>query len=258
MVQKRLLIMVISLALAILPMMAQTDEAKEINRIKLSKDFLYAETTMKDEAEALSGARAILEMTVADWMASQKKGENADAYIVQAKQHFTPINTMRGQYHRVFLYVKKSDIVPVGVGGGTMVVQPKTANTSAEADSQQFSEFPVVSQSNPDVAVVTSIDELKSAITLTPEEKQLAAIMRFEEVEGLVTALEEAGHVTAYGKKKTMPAEGVCHMLVYNRDGGIVAVLRREANGQLMNLRSLQEDNVQNYPDCGAIWLQLK
>lgn len=258
MIRKRLLFTISLLAFAALPLMAQSDEAKEINRIKLSKDYLYAEATMKDEAEAVSGAQAILEMTVADWMATQKKGESADAYIVQAKQHFTPIKTMRGQYHRAFLYVKKSDIIPVGVGEGTMVFQAKTAEKPAEAAPQQPAEVPVVSQANPEVAVVTSVEELKSAITLTPEEKQLAAIMKFDEVEARVTALEEAGHVTAYGKKKTMPAEGVCHMLVYNRAGGIVAVLRREANGQLMNLRSLQEDNVQNYPDCGAIWLQLK
>jgi len=238
------------LALAAIPMTGQTDKTEEINRIKLDSDYLYAETTMQNEAEALSGAQALLEMTVIDWMSGQGQGEDAEAYIVQAKQHFTPIKTMRGQYHRAFLYVKKSDIVPIASKKNAMIIDAKDvkAATPQEADIQP--------QATEEVPAVVA--EESNSATLTPEEQQLAAITQFSDVEGHITALENAGRVTGYGKKKTMPTEGVCHLLVYNREGSIVAVLRREADGGLLNLRTLTDDNVKNYPDCGAIWLQFK
>ena len=238
-------------SLVAMPMMAQSDEAKEINRIKLSKDYLYAEATMLNEAEALSGAQAILEMTVADWMSNQNKDGDVNAYIINAKQHFTPIKTMRGQYHRAFLYVKKSDIISVTLDSGTMVIAAKNTETATPQDGDAQ---PVTSE----IPTISSVEELKTAITLTPEEQQLATITKFSEVEGYITNLEQAGRVSGYGKKKTMPAEGVCHLLVYNREGSIVAALRREADGKLMNLKTHAEDNVKNYPDCGAIWLQFK
>jgi len=215
------IIIVWLLIMATIPMLAQADKADEINTIKLDSTYLYAEATMLNEAEALSGAQAILEMTVTDWISSQGRSGEADAYIVQAQQHFTSIKTMRGQYHRVFLYVRKSDIIPVGPGKTAMIIERPT-------------------------------------ITLTPEEKKLAAITKFSEVEGHITTLENAGRLTGYGKKKTMPVEGTCHLLVYNREGNIVAVLRREANQMLLNLKTLAEDSFKNYPDCGAIWLQFK
>ncbi|MBR1682267.1 MAG: hypothetical protein IJ767_01730 [Bacteroidaceae bacterium] len=230
--------------------MAQTpaDAAKEINRIKLSKDYLYAETTMRDEAEALSGAQAILEMTISDWMASQKKGSNADAFIIQAKQHFTPIKTKRGEYHRAFVYVKKNDIIPVGVGSGTMVIENR--NSQAVADE--------VTDNANEGTEVSSVEVLKAAVTLTSQEKELAAIRLFSEVEGKVKALQDADLLESYGKYKTLPQAGRCYLLVYDRQGNIAANLRREADGTLLNLNTMQDDNIENYKGCGAIWLQLK
>ena len=242
-----LIALLLSLMPASLMAQAPADAAKEINRIKLSKDYLYAEATMRDEAEAVSGAQAILEMTISDWMASQKKGSNADAFIIQAKQHFTPIRTKRGEYCRAFVYVKKSDIIPVGVGSGTMVIENRTSQAVADE----------VADHADGGTEVSSVEALKAAVTLTPEEKELAALKQFSEVEGKVQALQGAGKLSDYGKYKTMPQEGKCYLLVYDRQGNIVAVLRREAEGTQLNLGTMQDDNVKNYKDCGAIWLQL-
>ena len=257
MLKKRLLFTICFIAFAVMPMMAQTDKAKEINRIKLSSDYLYAEATMKDEAEALSGAQAILEMTVADWMAGQTQAEKVESYVIQAKQHFTPIITKRGQYCRAFLYVKKDEIMTIDRSAKVVPTEP--VERPAEEPSQQpTTETLVVTQTDPEVAVVTDVEEQPAIKSLTPEEQRLAAIMKFSDVEGCVTALDAAGKLAGYGEKKTTPAEGVLHMLVFNRAGEIPAVLRREEDGQLLHLRTLSTDNVKNYPDCGAIWLQFK
>jgi len=245
------------LALPVLSLMAQEDKSEIINRIKLDSNYLYAENTMADEAEAFSGAQALLEMMVIDWINCQAKTIDTEAFIKQAKQHFIFVKAKRGQYHRAFLYVKKSDLISIDSGNSATIVGGKSADAltrQAFGKQNTVKESVNVSSEKP----VKVAEERKTTIDLTTEEKQLATITQFNEVEERITALEEAGKLTGYGKKKTMPVEGVCHLLVYNRQGSIVAVLRRENNGKLINLRALSEDNVKNYPDCGAIWLKFK
>lgn len=229
-----------------------TELAKEINRIKQSKNYLYAEVTMANEEEALAGAQDILEMRVNEWMATQKKGEDATAFIVQAKQHFTPIKTMRGQYHRAFVYVKKSDIVPISADGSTFIVEAAQSLTAPNSASQASAEELV------QVVSVETIEPVQQAIVLTPEEQTLASIKQFSEIEGQVKALQDAGKLRAYGKYKDLPEGEGCYLLIYNTEGNVVAALRKEADGNQLNLGTLQEDDIQSYKGCGAIWLQLK
>ena len=219
--------------------MAQTSEeaTKEINRIKLSTDYLYAETTMADEAEALEGAYAILEMQVRDWLAIQGKSNDANTHIMQAKEHFSTINTMRRTYHRVFVYVQKKDIISLNVGDNTLVVR-----TDEQAPE------PVTELSQSDVEVVV----------LTPEEEEISKIQQFEDVEPYVKKLQNAGKLQAYGKYKNMPKSTACHLLVYDKQGNIVATMRRVESGEMLNLKTCDEDDIKNYKGCGAIWLQLK
>lgn len=213
------------------------DAAREINEIKLSDDYLYAELTMADEQEALEGARSILEMEVKDWLSAQGKEEEANTHIMQAKQHFSTINTMRRTYHRVFIYVQKEDIISLKMDDNTMVIH---------------TDEPV---SEP--AVVLSESDVEATV-YTPEEEQLVQIRLFSEVEPHIKKLQNSGKLEAYGKYKDMPTSAACILLVYDKNGDIVATLRRTAEGEFLNLKTTREDDIKNYKGCGAIWLQLK
>lgn len=46
------------------------DPQNDINAIKRDTSYIYAETTMKDAVEAQSGARALLELKLYDWLRS--------------------------------------------------------------------------------------------------------------------------------------------------------------------------------------------
>ena len=54
-----------------------------------------------------------------------------------------------------------------------------------------------------------------------------------------------------------MPANQDCYVFVYDKAGSVVAVLRKE-NGTQLNLKTLGEDDIKKYKNCGAIWLQIK
>lgn len=223
------------------------DVAKSINKVKRDTMYIYAEATMKDLSEAYNGARAILEMKVGDWVRNQYPNEGIEVCIVKAKEHFVQLETRRGDFYRAFVYVRKTDIMPVAdksevtVFEVAPVVQP---NQIEAAPAIIVEEEPIEVEESP-------------VLELTSEEKQMRQIRSFYEVEPYIKGLESKGKVNKYGKYATMPEDENCHLFVYDKQGNISALLRKVGTTQY-NLNTLKEDNVKNYKNCGAIWFQLK
>ncbi len=218
-----------------------TDPAKSIGSIKRDSHYLYAEATMKSMDEAYSGAKAILEAMVSDWLHEQYPNENIDLCLVKAKDRCLLIQTRRGDYYRAFVYVKKSEIIPIADRSEISVFQvtPK---------EEAFTNVPSLS---------TAIASPTAVITLTAEERRMNSIQKFEEIEPYVKGLQQSGKVTDYGKYASLPDKGNCHLFIYDREGNVLAVLRKEGD-VLTNLGTLKEDIIKNYKNCGAIWFRLK
>lgn len=229
--------------------MAQTaaDVTKNINKVKRDTMYIYAEATMKDLSEAYNGARAILEMKVGDWVREQHPTEGIEVCIVKAKEHFIQLETRRGDFYRAFVYVRKSDIMPV----------------ADKSEVTVFEVAPVTQSNKPEVKPAIIVEETPVEVEKTPvleltsEEKQMKQVRSFYEVEPFIKGLKSKGRLNAYGKYATMPANENCHLFVYDKQGNISALLRKSGDIQY-NLNTLKEDNVKNYKNCGAIWFQLK
>lgn len=227
----------------VLPTMAQQDVAsvkeaqKQINTIKRSSSYLYAETTMATEPEAYDGAKNILKVKIEDWLASEKKHKDATVFIAKAQNSTQQISTRRGDYYRVFLYVKKSDIFPVADTEDVIFVQKDAAGSQSQA------------------TFTSKVEEIKPQ--LTEVEKQMVAVESGEAIKPFIKRLEAEGQLADYGGYKNMPQQTDCYLFVYNRDHEVVAVIRQTGSTQT-NLRTGREDNVRNYPNCGAIWLRTK
>ena len=250
MAMKRLLIGIILIISGLYVCMAQTaaDAAKTINKVKRDTMYLYAEATMKDLNEAYNGARAILEMKVGDWVREQHPSEKIELCIVKAKDHLIQLETRRGDFYRAFVYVRKTDILPI----------------ADRSEVTVFEVSPVVHEDEPQAspAIIVTEDpptETKKApeLELTSEEKQMKQVRSFYEVEPYIKGLKSKGKLNAYGKYATMPENEDCHLFVYDKQGNISALLRKSGDNQY-NLNTLKEDNVKNYKNCGAIWFQLK
>lgn len=216
----------------------QTEAAKNINAVKRDTMYLYAEATMGELEEACYAAKAILEVKVGDWVREQHPQEDIEVCIVKAKEHYTQLETRRGDFYRAFVYVSKNDIFPI-------------------ADRSEVTIFEVPAETKPvlsEDAPLTSVAET----TLTPEEEQMKAVRDFYAIEPYIKRLQEKGLLQDYGKYATLPATGSCHLFVYDRQGNIAAFIRREESGKQVNLNTLKDDDVKNYNNCGAIWLRLK
>ena len=222
--------------------------AQDINKVKRDTMYIYAEATMKDLNEAYNGARAILEMKVGDWVRTQHPAEGIELCIVKAKEHFAQLETRRGDFYRAFVYVRKSDIMPVADKSEVTVfeVAPVTKPNQIEAKPAI-----IVTEEAP------RVEEKQQVLELTPEEKQMKLIRSFYDVEPYIKDLKSKGKLNAYGKYATMPTNEDCHLFVYDKQGNISAILRKSGAMQY-NLNTLKEDNIKNYKNCGAIWFQLK
>ena len=222
--------------------------AQEMNKIKRDTMYISAEATMKDLNEAYSGARAILEMKVSDWVRSQHPAEEIELCIVKAKEHCVQLETRRGDYYRAFVYVRKSDIMPVADKSEVKVLE-----VAPVAKSQKMEAKPAV--------LVTEeaprVEKTQPVLKLTPDEIQMTQIQGFYDIEPYIKGLKSNGKLNAYGKYATMPVDEDCHLFVYDKQGNISALLRKSGANQY-NLNTLKEDNIKNYKNCGAIWFQLK
>ena len=229
---------------------AQTvaEVAKNINDVKRDTMCIYAEATMKDRDEAYKGARALLELKVGEWVRSQQPDAGIEVCIVKAKDHFVQLQTRRGDFYRAFAYVRKSDIMPVADKKDVFVF-----DVAPVAEPEQPETIPalIVSEGAPVEA------EVQPLIELTSDEKQMTAVKRFSEVEPYIKGLQGQGRMKKYGKYATMPNAEDCHVFVYDKQGNILAHLRKAGSIQY-NLNTLKEDNVKSYKNCGAIWFQLK
>lgn len=233
---------------------AQSEAISQINAIKRDTSYLYAEATMAEWQQAYDGASDILEATITDWANKQSFGKNASAYVAKAKNSTLEIKTKRGKYFRAFLYVKKSDIVAVDKSQTVMVVSPvkkkkaltvTSVGNKGKGDAQQAP-----------IGVESTVEEI-STPSLTEEEKQMAAVQNFAEIQPLVKRLQGQGLVDQFGKYSTMPTTGTCYLFVYDKTGKVSATLKR-TDGAFTNLATAAADDIGNYKNHGAIWLNLK
>jgi hypothetical protein len=222
--------------------------AQNINKVKRDTMYIYAESTTKDLNEAYSNARAILEMQVGEWVRKQHPSEGIELCIVKAKEHFMQLDTRRGELYRAFVYVRKSDIMPVADKSEVTVIEVAPVTKPKQVEAKPAI---IVTEEAP------RVEEKQQVLELTSEEKQMKQIRSFYDVEPYINGLKSKGRLNAYGKYATMPKNEDCHMFVYDKQGNISALLRKSGAMQY-NLNTLKEDNVKNYKNCGAIWFQLK
>lgn len=226
--------------------LAQTsDVTKSINSVKRDTNYLYAEATTKNMDEALLAAKSILEVKVGDWVRSNHPTEGIEVCIAKAKEHCFDVQTRRGDYYRAFVYVKKSDILPISNKSEVVVFEVTPINEKPLETPEE-----IISEETPEELPNPSID-------LTIEEEQMVAVKSFYDVEPFVKSLRDKNRLEAYGKYATMPADSTCHLFIYDRQGQVKAVLRKTASTQV-NLNTLKEDDIKNYKNCGAIWFRLK
>ena len=211
----------------------ETDEAKKkINSIKKNNSYLYAEVTAATADEARSLAEEILYSEINEWAAGQKKLRNSPGLAVNNKQTLWTIMSLpRGNMFRSFIYVKKSDILPVD---NSEVI----ANPAAEAGQAAGSE--------------TQPRLTSTVAPVVPE--AVAELMKFADYKPMaerIMRMKAEGKVASYNYYAQLSNPEACYLAIYSREGKLVAFL--SPGKERVNLATGKPDKVANYSGHGAV-----
>ena len=203
------------------------DVKKEINKIKKSSQYIYAESTAPTEEDARAYAEERLFDEVNKWVSTQKKMKgSANLVVNNRKELWTTLSMPRGtNMYRYFIYVKKKDIIPTD---NAVVI----ANESRPAVEEKLQ--PV----------------LPEAVNL------LAGITDYYAMAEKVKQLKAEGKIEDYCRYASLDDPDECYLIIYNREGKVVAILT--PGPERLNVKTNQPDGVANYSGCGAIGIEVE
>lgn len=221
-IRRSLILSILIISLSVTNALSQNTlgAAGIINGIKMSDDYLYAECTSSEWREACDNATDILRIMVEDWLSENGSEADVDSIMDTRKV----IRARRAELYRAFIYVEKPE-----------TVQPSMAEDSVSPVSE---EVPV------------------SYNSLTSDEQVMLEVRSFTQIEPFISGLRVKNVIRDFGKYATLP-EGSCYLFVYNREGNVVAAIRKEGADQT-NLETGEKDDVSSYKGCGAIWFRMK
>ncbi|MBO5186693.1 MAG: hypothetical protein J6B91_06545 [Prevotella sp.] len=212
------------------------EQKKEINKIKKSSSYIYAEATLADKQAAIDLAKDILYQNVNEWVSKQKKFAGSNS-VVTINTNYAVDDMMlpRGNMFRAFMYVKKEDIIPVNnvTVTETPEMQVKTGDKKSEAKDNS--------------AVVPAADEAISEIVKVENTGQLSAVLK---------QLKQQGKISEYNKLSALKTPENYVMVIFTSDGNIKAVLSEGV--ARTNMKTGQADAIGNYKGCGAIGVKIK
>lgn len=269
-----------------LSVMSQTDTEvkKQINKIKRSRSYLSAEATMATEEEAKSVALELLVGEINDWVDAKRKAEDVKQVVLQdINTTAQQMDMKRGTKSRVFVYVKKKDIVLI-CGEGQLVLnddelQPLSAITSQNSDISQ--ETPVQDNSEPQESQIENSSKLTNASeqdSENVEEKEtLVQVSKVKEedtsvltsnplslIKGAKTMtemkpvfakLKGEGKIT-YGAYKGGELKENCYLLFYDRAGNIKAVVKKSGD-TMTDTQNGTEVTLASFSGMGVYWFVL-
>lgn len=203
------------------------DVKKEINKVKKSSQYIYAESTAPTEEEARAYAEERLFDEVNKWVSTQKKMKgSANLVVNNRKELWTTLSMPRGtNMFRYFVYVRKKDIIPTD---NAVVI----ANESLPAVEEKLQ--PV----------------LPEAINL------LAGITDYYAMAEKVKQLKAEGKIEDYGRYASLDDPDECYLIIYNKEAKVVAILT--PGPERLNIKTNQPDGVANYSGCGAIGIEVE
>lgn len=228
---------ILILALACLPLAnvladENEDAKKQINKIKKDNSYLYAETTAASQEEAKSFAEDILHQEINEWVAKQKKLKGSANLVVNNKQTlWTTMELPRGNMYHSFIYVKKSDILPV-------------------------SNSEVIENTNATAAGNTEVASSKVEVIIPDVVKELSQYTDYKTFAAQVMQMKTSGKVTKYAYYAQLDNPDNYYLAIYNRAGSVVAILTPGSSRR--NIQTGQSDSVSNYKGCGAIGFQVQ
>lgn len=242
--------MILSLMMVVCTVVQAMDQKMErVNAIKKSPDYLYGEATMKELKEAEALAFELLQIEVDAWL---EKSATDD--IRPSKQKIRQLTDtlilMRAGMYRVFAFLKKSELMPAPQEQPpSMQVAPQAPNLQQKIPVQKEKEHLLTPEM--ERFIKKQLKQKNEAI------ERIKGAKNFFDLENILPPLKEEGLLADYGKYATAENPEDCYLIVYDIAGNIKALLDKGESTR-KNLKTGEEDSIDNYRGCGAIWFALR
>lgn len=220
----------------------QESDSKRINNIKRNSQYLYAEATMKDPDEAYNTALELLGGYIDEYVQSKRKYNSSDNIIIKdVSSKSERIQMKRGEMTRVFVYVKKDDIIPAT--SATLRENAGKKEENAEDLGAMIEDMGNVGDASLKLSQTWQqevVDQLLNCATLT-------------EAKALLNRQKTEFKVKRTGAASSCRNSAECFWVVGDASGALITVLGPGAE-QRTNFRTLQYDALENYNAGTSVW----
>ena len=228
--------------------MGQSD-TKTINSIKRDKAYLYEEATAKSAEEAYQTASELLKQRIEEYVAEEKKLRTAENIIIKDMKSCTEqIQMQRGDMIRVFLYVKKKDILPAESNVSVMHNDNKVEdNKKKEKENVENAKIEVIADHG-DKTLKLPVAWLQAVIDKWLVCKTVA------EAKVLLAQQKAEFKIKRYGSYATCSDKSACFWITSDEKGNLLTVLGPGAD-QRTDFKTLSKEtvNINN----NAIWFTI-
>lgn len=247
MIQRILLLMHICLISTLV--MGQSD-SKTINSIKRDNAYLYEEVTAKNANDAYQSAYELLRKRVDEYVAEEKKLRSAENIIIKDIKSCTQqIQMQRGDMTRVFLYVKKKDILPAE--GEVTVIH----NENKKEENSQKEETVKVPEATIEVIPASCDESLKLQVAWQQEMiDSLLKCKTIREAKVQLSRQKAEYRVKRYGSFSTCSDRSACFWITSDNQGNVVSIWG-PGKEERTNFRTLTKETA--YIDNKAIWFTI-
>lgn len=254
---------ILSMAMLYAFSLSAQNEQQQINAIKRNMSFLYANGTSTASAdEASKNAKDLLALEIEQWLKENTKDSIA-GYVAKSKENMSEIKTKRGNLYRVFIFVKKKDVLPYYKEENMMIVR---LNDSVETKKDTIDIIKVNKQGTTEPAApaqdasssvrhVPISENAESIYVPSAREKRMLDIKTFSELNDYINRGRADSSIAQVGKYSNLPQNEVVYVFIHNKQGEIPACIKK-TDGKSINLRTGKEDVVSSYKGCGAIWIK--
>lgn len=265
---KRFLFLLLMACLSVQVGFAQSSEVaaavKQINAIKSDSKYLYAESTTKDWEQAYEDAKALLLAEIDNWVKNQgKKGNDVKGYVAKIENNFMEVKTRRGNLFRVFVYIKKKDIITYTEDVEITVNSLKPSAQSSESVTTEKELNETLASSVESVDSVAGIEETDSQVEEMEENKVVRSgedekFLALKESSNIQSFLKE--HASKFGKISEMPKQQDCYVMLFSEDAVEKYFKHQADEDKVLNLESMEYEDLNDYQGLGyrGIWFIMK
>ena len=242
----RRILLLMQICLVSILAMGQSD-SKTINSIKRDNAYLYEEVTAKDAKEAYDSAYELLERRVKAYAKEEKNLRSAENIII--KDITQQIQMQRGDMTRVFLYVKKKDILPAE--GEVIVIH----NENKKDENSQKEETAKVPEATIEGIPASGDESLKLQVAWQQEViDSLLKCKTIREAKAQLSRQKVEYRVKRYGSFSTCSDSSACFWITIDNQGNVVSIWG-PGKEERTNFRTLTKETA--YIDNKAIWFTI-